>query len=59
MDDNYKVGLLISLGSYLQKLTINKNQLTTQVDLSAFPAGLYLIKIQTKTGIYQYRIVKE
>lgn len=44
------------LGQELQSFIVNQNQNT--IDFSAYSKGIYLIKIETETGIKTYKILK-
>jgi hypothetical protein len=59
IDCNYKIELLDNLGNLLKTILLHENENTTQIDLSEYPAGLYLIKIDTNKGISQCKIIKE
>jgi hypothetical protein len=59
IDSGYTLELFNSLGAIKQKILINKNAKVTQIDLSGYSAGLYLMRFNTKKGFFDYKILKE
>ena len=59
INSNCNLELFDNIGTLKQKILINKNEKTIQINLSCYPAGFYLIKFNTKKGIFQYKIIKE
>lgn len=56
--DKYKVLIFNNTGSSLNIKVIQKNANIMQVDLSGYPAGIYLVRILNTSENYQYRIIK-
>jgi hypothetical protein len=54
-----KIELFNNLGSIIKTISVVKNENNIQLDLSRYPEGLYLIKLETKKGIFQYKIIKK
>lgn len=59
IDSDYTIELFNNLGALKQKITIDKTVKVTQIDLSGYPAGLYLMRFDTKKGFFDYKILKE
>ena len=55
-DKNYKVELIDITGKILQTLQMKNNR--TQIDLSGYKAGIYILKL-TGESVYTYRIIKQ
>ena len=57
--NDYKIEILNTLGSILNTISKQKNDLNAHLDLTAYPRGFYVIKISSANKIYQSKIIKK
>ena len=48
-----------NLGCLKQEIFQKRNENFSRIDLSDYPAGIYLIMIETQKSVYQVKIIKE
>jgi hypothetical protein len=58
-DNIYKIEVFNNLGSLLQTIVKQKEIGLFQIDLSGYPAGIYWLRIKTKSQTYQSKIIKQ
>ena len=57
LESDYKIEVF-DLNHIILTIEKQKNEKTTQIDLSNYPSGIYFIKISSKNKFYHFRIVK-
>jgi uncharacterized protein (TIGR02145 family) len=57
-NNNYIIEVYNSLGRRLLVYNVVKGTSNISIDLSEFPSGMYLLKLVTKEGIYDSKIIK-
>jgi PKD repeat protein len=57
--EDSKIQVYNTLGRLMQTVSKHKGEQTSQVDLSGFPNGLYLIRVCSKSNSYQSGILKQ
>jgi Zn-dependent metalloprotease/PKD repeat protein len=57
-ESDYKIEVFNFQGSLIQTAGKQKDELHSQIDLSGYPAGVYMIAVSTKNGSNQFRIIK-
>jgi hypothetical protein len=57
--DDYAVEVFNSLGGLIYKATVQKSEMQSQVDLSGYSSGIYLLKIQSGNKFYQSKVIKK
>jgi len=59
--ENYKLQLMNVSGQVIYAETINLNSTTvkTQIDLSTYPQGIYLIQLSNQENVYSRRVIKK
>lgn len=58
LESDYKIEIFNSLGSLLRTYTKPKNEKLTELDLTANPSGIYIIKITLKDKTFVAKMVK-
>jgi hypothetical protein len=58
-DNEYTIELFNNFGALKQKILFDRNAKATQIDLSGYPSGLYLMRFDTRKGFFYYKILKE
>ena len=55
----YQIDVYNTLGSLVKTIKIDNNQKQYQLDISAFPRGVYSIEVHSEKGIFRKQLVKE
>lgn len=56
--NDYKIEIFNSQGSLIKTSANQKSEQTVQIDMSAFPSGVYLVRIKSEHITYQSEIIK-
>lgn len=59
IEADYTIELFNNLAVLMQKILITKNENISEIDLSNYPDGIYLIKIYSKKDNFLYKIIKQ
>ena len=51
--------ILNSMGKIIDELHVSSSSMHLEIDMSAYPAGVYLVKIQTNHGMHVERVIRQ